>query len=232
MPFDAQDMPIKVEGSSTSTTFLPETLSNASPFTYERGFKRALDVSLVLLGSIVVLPLIALMALLVSLDGHSPFYVQSRVGRNGKVFKIFKMRTMVHDADRLLKEQLSSEPSLAAEWEATQKLKKDVRITRLGHFLRKTSLDELPQLFNVLTGSMSLVGPRPMMVSQRAMYPGSSYYRMRPGITGFWQISDRNECNFGDRAKFDAAYEGQMSFKTDVTVLFRTMFVVFRGTGY
>ncbi len=98
--------------------------------------------------------------------------------------------------------------------------------------IRKTSLDELPQLLNVLIGDMSLVGPRPMMPSQRALYPGQSYYELRPGITGFWQISDRNECHFRNRALYDSAYDRALSLRTDVEVLLRTFSVVLRGTGY
>ncbi|MBW4710766.1 sugar transferase [Roseobacter sp. YSTF-M11] len=201
------------------------------PF-YDKGVKRFIDVALVLMSAVIVVPLIAVMALLVALDGHAPFYTQKRIGRNGRVFRIVKMRTMVHNADALLKEHLSKNPELQAEWDATQKLKHDIRITRIGRFLRKTSMDELPQLINVLTGSMSLVGPRPMMVSQQTLYPGQSYYRMRPGVTGFWQVSDRNNCSFRDRAKFDAKYEQAMSFSTDARVLAQTVSVVLRGTGY
>ncbi len=199
---------------------------------YRAGLKRVFDVVLVLLGLIIALPIIAIMALLVMRDGHAPFYTQQRIGKNGKLFRMIKMRTMVHNADALLQEKLKSNPDVHAEWTTSQKLKDDFRITRVGRILRKTSLDELPQLFNVLLGSMSLVGPRPMMPSQKALYPGQAYYRMRPGITGFWQISERNNCEFRDRAVFDAHYETSMSFATDLRVLFQTVSVVLRGTGY
>lgn len=232
MPFDSQDAQIKIESGVQAATFGQVLSPQYGRSIYDKGIKRLLDVTLVLMGLIVVLPLVAIMALLVSLDGHAPFYTQMRVGRNGKVFRIIKMRTMVHNADALLKVHLSQNPALQAEWDATQKLKHDIRITPIGHFLRKTSMDELPQLINVLTGSMSLVGPRPMMVSQKSLYPGQSYYRMRPGITGFWQISDRNDCRFQDRAKYDAKYEQSMSFITDAMVLAKTIKVVLRGTGY
>ncbi|WP_092082483.1 sugar transferase [Poseidonocella sedimentorum] len=194
--------------------------------------KRAFDVALVLLSLPFVIPVIALMALLVALDGHSPFYTQARVGRHGRQFRMLKIRTMVHNADAMLAKCLEQDAALRAEWDATQKLKKDMRITRIGRILRKTSLDELPQLFNVLTGSMSLVGPRPMMPSQEELYPGRSYYRLRPGITGFWQISDRNHCDFRDRSKYDAVYERELSLVTDLAVMWRTFSVVLRGTGY
>lgn len=233
MPFDTQYSEFKMKPGATPRVAQPFGKSPLFPaFSYDSGFKRLLDITLVLLSAPIVLPLIALMALLVALDGHAPFYTQLRVGRNGRTFRIIKMRTMVHNADALLKAHLERHPSLKTEWDATQKLKKDIRITRIGRLLRKTSLDELPQLINVLTGSMSLVGPRPMMLCQQDLYPGKSYYRMRPGITGFWQISARNDCTFRDRATHDAAYERSMSLATDVKVLAATVAVVLRGTGY
>ena len=118
------------------------------------------------------------------------------------------------------------------EWDQTQKLKYDPRVTALGRFLRKSSLDELPQLWNVFTGDMSLVGPRPMMPNQRDIYPGTAYYDLRPGLTGLWQISDRNNCTFAKRAEFDTEYERCVSLRTDVTILFKTVGAVARGTGY
>ncbi len=139
---------------------------------------------------------------------------------------------MVPDAEMRLQACLAEDPKARAEWDATQKLKDDPRVTRMGRFLRKSSLDELPQLWNVLRGDMSLVGPRPMMLSQRAMYPGTAYYALRPGITGFWQVSERNDCEFAQRARFDADYQSRVSFLVDLTILMRTVRVVLRATGY
>jgi len=139
---------------------------------------------------------------------------------------------MVINADAKLEAYLASDPEARAEWDAHQKLKKDPRITLFGRILRKSSLDELPQLWNVLKGEMSLVGPRPMMESQRELYPGVSYYSLRPGITGTWQISDRNLCSFRARASFDEAYAREISFSKDVGILCQTVFVVARCTGY
>lgn len=199
---------------------------------YRTKLKRVLDLSAVLLASVVVLPVVALMAFLVALDGHNPFYSQLRVGKNGKVFRLWKIRTMTVDAEERLEAYLAENPSARDEWQLHQKLKNDPRITTIGRILRKTSLDELPQLWNVVTGTMSLVGPRPMMLDQQDYYYGSAYYRLLPGITGLWQISDRNSCSFSDRAVFDDAYDKSISFKTDITTLFRTVSVVLRGTGY
>jgi lipopolysaccharide/colanic/teichoic acid biosynthesis glycosyltransferase len=202
------------------------------PTPYRDFFKRLLDITLVVATSVVTLPVVLVLAAVIWLNGGQPFYSQTRVGRGGRSFRIYKLRTMVRDADQILASSLEESPELRAEWEATQKLKNDPRITPFGRMLRKTSLDELPQLLNVVRGEMSLVGPRPMMESQVSLYPGSAYYRLRPGLTGFWQISDRNRCDFADRARFDEAYDRTVSLATDVRVLFATVFVVLRGTGY
>ena len=172
------------------------------------------------------------MALLVALDGHNPFYSQLRVGKDGKHFRMWKLRTMVHNADVLLESYLDRYPEARAEWDSTQKLKNDPRITFVGRLLRKSSMAELPQLFNVLNGTMSLVGPRPMMVNQQNTYTGHAYYRLRPGITGLWQVSDRNHCKFIGRVQYDEQYDKTLSLKTDLRVLFLTVAVVLRGTGY
>lgn len=199
---------------------------------YRQGVKRVLDVVLVLLSAPFVLPLIGLLALLVARDGGRPFYSQERIGKNGRVYRMWKMRSMVHDADSRLRAYLDENEAMRAEWESKQKLIHDPRITRLGHILRKTSLDEVPQLWNVLKGDMSIVGPRPMMVNQKALYPGSDYYDLRPGITGAWQISDRNASTFAERARFDASYNETLSFMKDMRILGATVRVVMKATGY
>ena len=194
-------------------------------------FKRVFDIVAVLASIPFVMPLVLLFALLVKLDGGDVFFSQQRVGRNGRTFKCWKLRTMVPDAENKLQDYLSKDPAAKAEWDEFQKLRNDPRITRIGGFLRKSSADELPQLWNILVGDMSLVGPRPMLPSQRALYPGVAYYDMRPGLTGFWQISDRNKCSFAGRASFDTLYARQMSFWTDMKVLLKTVSVVINGTG-
>lgn len=191
-----------------------------------------MDILLTVLAAPIVVPLVAILALLVMMDGHNPFYSQMRVGRGGKAFRMWKLRTMVHDADVRLESYLNENPSARIEWDATQKLKKDPRITWIGGLLRKISADELPQLLNVFVGSMSLVGPRPMMVQQRKDYDGAAYFEMLPGLTGLWQVSDRNECEFIGRVKYDEAYYQTLSFGTDLRILLKTVTVVLRGTGY
>jgi lipopolysaccharide/colanic/teichoic acid biosynthesis glycosyltransferase len=199
---------------------------------YRNTTKYFVDAALTLLAAPLVVPLVVFLAVMVMLGGHAPFYSQMRIGKNGRVFRMWKLRTMVHDADTTLESYLKSNPNARLEWEETQKLKEDPRITRIGRIMRKTSMDELPQLWNVLNGTMSLVGPRPMMLKQRGLYHGKGYFNLKPGITGLWQISDRNHCDFADRAHFDDVYDRIVSLKTDMSVLLRTVGVVLRGTGY
>lgn len=203
----------------------------ALPRNYQALGKRVLDVFLVLMMAPMVMLVVGVMAVIGALDGKSPFYLQKRVGRNGQIFKMVKMRSMIPNAEAVLADYLSQNPEARREWNAHQKLSNDPRITRFGHLIRRTSLDELPQLLNVLKGEMSLVGPRPMLCEQRAIYPGTEYYAMRPGITGYWQTSVRNESEFRDRAKFDAAYFHDQSFMTDLKVLLATVGVVLKATG-
>lgn len=202
-----------------------------SPKLYRNLIKRPLDLLVVLLSSPVVIPFILGLALLVMLDGGRPFYSQERVGRNGRLYRMWKLRSMVVDADARLADHLASDPEAKQEWDATQKLRNDPRVTRFGGWLRRSSIDELPQLWNVLTGDMSLVGPRPMMPEQQSMYVGKGYYRLRPGITGFWQTSERNLTTFASRALYDDLYDGSVSFVTDTRVMLRTVGVVMRQTG-
>jgi exopolysaccharide production protein ExoY len=203
-----------------------------APRSYQYFGKRGLDLLLILLALPVVLPVVLCLAVFVALDGSLPFYSQKRVGRGGRIYTMWKLRSMVPDADAKLEACLAQDPVARAEWDSTQKLKCDPRITRFGRVLRKSSLDELPQLWNVLKGDMSLVGPRPMMPDQQDLYPGSAYREMRPGITGLWQVSERNQSTFADRARYDAAYYRELSFATDLKVLFATVRVVVRATGY
>lgn len=213
-------------------TLIDETLSGAPRhIAYRSLFKRLLDVTLVLLLALPALLVVLICAALIARDGHSPIYLQKRVGRNGSVFHMWKLRSMVPDADRLLEAHLRSDPQARMEWEFAQKLRNDPRITPIGRIIRKNSIDELPQLWNVLRGDMSLVGPRPMMVEQRAIYPGTAYYALRPGITGFWQTSVRNEASFTERAGFDTDYLRDVSLVTDLKLLLRTAKVVWVGTG-
>lgn len=212
---------------------LGRTAAPASTGFYRNWTKRGLDLALIFMCSPFVLVLMVFMAAIVALtSAGSPFYRQERVGLHGKTFTMWKLRTMIPNADAALARHLQSNPAARAEWATTQKLKNDPRITRVGTILRRTSLDELPQLLNVLKGEMSLVGPRPMLPEQQAMYPGAAYYRMLPGITGLWQISARNESAFAERAFFDSRYDAKMSFMTDLKTLLATVRVVTQATGH
>lgn len=214
-----------------------ETLVNAAfsktepTSIYRDRFKRVLDVTLVIMAAPAVLLVLGICALLIAHDGGSPFYHQTRIGQFGKTFKMWKLRSMVANADAALEHHLNANPAARIEWNRNQKLRHDPRITKVGQMLRKTSLDELPQLWNVLKGDMSLVGPRPMMVDQQALYPGSAYYALRPGLTGFWQVSVRHESSFAERATYDAEYLRKVTFAQDISVMLKTVSVVTKGTG-
>ena len=193
--------------------------------------KRIIDVVAVLVTLPIWLPLIGVLAFMVRLDGGKAFFSQPRVGRGGRVFTFWKLRSMIPDADRRLEEYLAQNSAARLEWNETQKLKNDPRVTPIGQLLRSTSADELPQLWNVLIGDMSLVGPRPMLPEQRPLYPGTAYFELRPGMTGLWQISDRNACSFAARAVHDAQYANSISLWVDASILIKTIGVVIRGTG-
>ena len=202
--------------------------------TLRPGAKRALDI----LGAgtllLLTLPVFLVIAALVRLDGGRPFYAHPRVGRGGRVFGCLKFRSMVADADRRLAALLESDASARAEWETTRKLKNDPRVTWVGRFLRATSLDELPQLVNVLKGDMSLVGPRPVQQAELTAYYGGGaahYLSVRPGITGPWQISGRNDTSYAQRVALDVAYATHPSLLRDIKILLRTPAAVLARRG-
>ena len=193
--------------------------------------KRAFDLSAVLMIAPAALFAIGILALLVRLDGSSAFYRQPRIGKDGRTFMLWKLRTMVPHAERKLESYLAAHPQARLAWNQSQKLRDDPRVTAIGRYLRKYSLDELPQLLNVLLGDMSLVGPRPILPEQRQLYEGMAYYRLRPGLTGLWQIGRRNEATFAERAVIDTEYFHRMSLFTDIWILSKTPIVVLKGTG-
>jgi lipopolysaccharide/colanic/teichoic acid biosynthesis glycosyltransferase len=195
------------------------------------GAKRAFDLLAAAILAPFALTIVGIMAVLIRMDGGDAFYGQPRLGKDGKIFTLWKLRSMVPNAEQRLSEYLRENEAARIEWNKAQKLKNDPRITPLGWFLRKYSIDELPQLLNVFFGQMSLVGPRPMIPEQRREYPGTAYFDMRPGLTGLWQISERNECSFSDRAMYDTRYSEIMSFRTDLRILASTTAVILRGTG-
>jgi len=196
--------------------------------------KRALDVAgagaLLLLGA----PVFLLLALLVRADGGPAFYAHERIGRGGRRFGCLKFRSMVVDSAARLEALLASDPAARAEWEATRKLRDDPRITWVGRFLRATSLDELPQLINVLRGDMSLVGPRPVVAAELAAHYGVAaehYLAVRPGITGLWQVSGRSDTSYAQRVALDVRYATNPSLLEDVRILLRTPAAVLLRRG-
>ncbi len=198
-----------------------------------RRAKRLFDITASAAGLLVVAPFMALAAWLIRHDGGPALFVQPRVGRNGETFGCLKFRTMSVDAEARLHEVLASDPARAAEWARFQKLEDDPRITPAGKWLRKLSLDELPQLINVLKGDMSLIGPRPMTLDQQEEYgPAlSAYIRMRPGITGLWQVNGRNATSFAERARLDDWYARNWSLWRDAVILIRTVREVVLPSG-
>lgn len=193
--------------------------------------KRVLDLTIVLIGAPFVLPILLIVASVIKLDGGTVIYRQKRIGIGGREFNFLKFRSMMTDSDLLLQKHFLENPAAAAEWETMQKLDYDPRVTKFGRFIRKTSLDELPQLWNVLIGDMSLVGPRPMLPEQQKLYSGQDYKLMKPGITGVWQVSARNEVSFSRRAVFDSVYAQNIGFWFDLKILFQTIGAIFKSTG-
>ena len=198
---------------------------------YRNGGKRLLDLFLVLLAAPLLLPLLAALVLLVRASGGPAFFAQDRLGKDGRVFRCWKLRTMVVGAEQALARHLEDCAEARAEWDAHQKLHHDPRITPVGRILRQLSFDEIPQLWNVVRGDMSLVGPRPMLPEQYALYPGRSYLGLRPGLTGTWQVSARHTSVFAERGHFDDQYAEELSLWTDLRVISETFFVVLKATG-
>ncbi len=196
--------------------------------------KRIMDLCVTVVGGILILPLLLMLALLVYLESRgSVFYRDPRMGRNGNLFSCVKFRTMVSDAEVLLQRMLQEDTVLREEYSKYHKLRDDPRVTRIGRFLRSTSLDELPQLWNVLRGEMSLVGPRPYLPreSKEIGVSQSEILRVPPGITGPWQVSGRNETSFDERVQMDAYYVRDWSIWLDLVLLARTMKIVVLGRG-
>ncbi|HEX7975695.1 MAG TPA: sugar transferase [Anaerolineales bacterium] len=196
--------------------------------------KRGLDILAALAGLVLLGPLLVGLAVLIQFDSPGPpLYGQWRLGRGGKPFRLWKFRTMRHPTGNSLAGYLRAHPAARQEWDQYQKLHRDPRLTRLGRFLRRYSLDELPQLVNILTGEMSLVGPRPFMLKQREIYgsPYRDYIRLRPGLTGLWQVSGRNLISFHERAALDQTYIDCWSIQLECAILWRTLGAVLRGDG-
>ena len=196
--------------------------------------KRAFDVALSLLGLVLLLPVFLVLALLIRIGSPGPvFFGHQRLGKDGQFFTCHKFRTMRTDAQAALLKLLEENPALNDEWEKDFKLKDDPRITGIGSILRKTSLDELPQLWNVLRGDMSIVGPRPIVVDEKARYGEKVRYlfRVPPGITGLWQVSGRNDIGYEERVLLDEYYAKNWSIWLDLEIIIRTFGVILKRDG-
>ncbi|HWL82910.1 MAG TPA: sugar transferase [Roseomonas sp.] len=196
--------------------------------------KRVLDVTASGAALLVLAPLFILLSLIIMLDGGSPVFGHERIGRNGRSFRCLKFRSMVPNSAEVLAKLLREDPEAAHLWATTRKLPKDPRVTSIGRFLRATSLDELPQLINVLRGEMSLVGPRPVVQEELTEHYGLaavSYLSVRPGITGLWQISGRSDTSYAERVALDCRYVHEFSFWSDLNILWRTIPAVLAGRG-
>jgi Undecaprenyl-phosphate galactose phosphotransferase WbaP len=198
-----------------------------------RVLKTAMDISAAAILLALVSPVFLVVALFIRRDGGPVFFAHRRLGIEGRSFYCLKFRTMVVDGDRVLEEALAADPALAAEWEATRKLADDPRVTPIGKFLRKTSLDELPQLINVLRREMSLVGPRPIVESEVRFYGDdiAHYYGTRPGVTGLWQVSGRSNTSYTRRVQLDVWYVNNWTIWLDIAVLLKTLPAVLRREG-
>ena len=196
--------------------------------------RQALDVAATALMLLVLAPLLLLIAVLIWLeDGGAVLFRHERIGRGGEAFHCLKFRSMAVNADELLRALLAQDEAARLEWSTDHKLRRDPRVTRIGRILRATSLDELPQLFNVLRGEMSLVGPRPIVAQEIARYGGRyvHYCRCRPGLTGLWQVSGRNDVSYRRRVAIDAWYARNRCLTLDIQILARTIPAVLARRG-
>ncbi len=198
-----------------------------------RLIKRTFDVAVAGVMLALLSPLFVALAVMIARDGGSPFYRHMRVGKGGKSFGCLKFRSMIRNSQEVLAQHLAANESARAEWAAEHKLKHDPRVTRVGQFIRKTSLDELPQLINVLMGQMSLVGPRPIVAAEVEKYAGdiALYYRVAPGITGLWQVSGRNDVSYDERVRMDSWYVRNWSLWHDIAILVKTVPALLNRSG-
>lgn len=229
LKFETTSMP------SVGLSTLGEEATNDNPITTDvTPFKRILDVVIAVVALVFLAPLILVFAILIKRnDGCSAIFTQSRVGRDGELFNCYKLRSMVPNAEDVIRDLFAKDPAARFEWQNTQKLKNDPRITPIGQFIRKTSIDELPQLINVIKGEMSIVGPRPIVQAEAEKYGSSfgAYCAVRPGLTGLWQVSGRSETTYAERVELDEQYAKNRSFWGDVKIILMTIPAVLLSRG-
>lgn len=195
--------------------------------------KRLFDIVGAIAIGLLMLPLMLVVSIAIRITGSPIIFWHTRIGQRRRPFRCYKFRSMIPDAEEKLQEMLRSDPKALQEWRANHKLMGDPRVTRMGNFLRKSSLDELPQLWNVLKGDMSLVGPRPIVADELERYGNKAqqYCSVKPGMTGLWQISGRNKTTYSRRVSLDVLYIRKQTLRVDCWVLWQTMFVVLRRIG-
>lgn len=220
----------------TTTICINKTVNvNMKAKNISKIMKRIVDILAGLIGMIVLIPLMLIIKIanLFTKDKASIFFAQNRIGKDGKIFKMYKFRTMIIGAEEELEKLLAENEDIRTEYELNKKIKDDPRVTRIGKFLRKTSLDEFPQFINILKGEMSLVGPRPYLKREKKDI-GQDYYKiieMTPGLTGLWQVSGRSNMSFEERVKLDMEYYKDNSFWGDMKILFKTVTAVLDRKG-
>lgn len=198
-------------------------------------FKRVVDIIFSLIGCIMLAPLtvVIMLANLLAGDNGPVFYSQKRYGKDGKAFQLYKYRSMVMGAERKLKNYLKKNPEAKQEFDEFKKLKNDPRVTPVGKFLRKTSLDEFPQFINILKGEMSLIGPRPVVLDEIKKYGKNKdkFLSVKPGLTGYWQANGRSNTSYDERIEMELFYVDNASFWLDIKIFFKTFISVFKGEG-
>ena len=235
-------MPTALHGSSRDP--VPHRSAHAAPLAaggphsartwlLAQAIKACIDVGVAALLLLALLPAMLMLAAFIRRDGGPALFAHERLGANGRPFRCLKFRTMVVDADAVLRDTLAQDPNAAAEWMLYRKLRRDPRVTRIGRFLRSQSLDELPQLINVLRRDMSLVGPRPIVEQEVTHYADaiSHYYAVRPGITGLWQVSGRSDVSYARRVQLDSFYATNWTLRLDAAIIGRTFPAVLRRKG-
>ena len=223
--------------SSGASSFLnvdPEALAGVGGNASADTLKRGIDVAVALFVLLVAAPLILMVSACLLLAQGRPILIRHRrLGRGGRSFSCFKFRTMVVDGDDVLRRHLAENPAARVEWQVARKLKADPRVTAIGQVLRKSSIDELPQVLNILFGEMSLVGPRPIVEAETHHYGPHihRYYQVRPGLTGLWQVSGRSDVSFPRRVQMDLAYVESRSLRKDMAIIARTIPAILRARG-
>lgn len=227
---------IQVEENEASTLVMNQKEKVTAKKVIDSSIKRTLDIVAGIVGTILLVPItmgIYIARKILKEDDGPIFYTQLRLGKNGKVFKLYKFRTMIVGADEILQKYLEENEEARIEFEANQKLKHDPRITKLGNFLRKTSLDEFPQFINVLKGDMSLIGPRPIVDREVALFGDKMpiVHSVKPGITGYWAVNGRSDTTYEERINMETYYAENYSLKLDIKIFFKTIGTVLTRGG-